>query len=320
MDSDALQQAKTHLEKGELVAIPTETVYGLAANALDAAAVAKIFQAKNRPNFDPLIVHCHSIEQVRTLVSKFPAKAEKFARRFWPGPLTIILPKTRIVPDLVTSGLPSVAVRIPRHPLTLQLLRSLDFPLAAPSANPFGYVSPTKAAHVTAQLGDKIAQVLDGGECQVGIESTIVSFTEPNPIVYRLGGLSLEQINKDLGKVSLRPHSSSNPQAPGMLASHYAPKKRIILGDIKQNLSKVLGQYEAKSVGILSFSDVFAEIANGQQVRLSEKRDFAEAAQRLFAALRYLDTLPIELILAELLPEEDLGRAINDRLRRAASK
>jgi L-threonylcarbamoyladenylate synthase len=222
-----LNVAKEFLIKGELVAIPTETVYGLAGNALNEKAVLSIFEVKNRPAFDPLIIHTDSIDKVKEYVSVFPEKAQRLAEQFWPGPLTLLLPKKQIIPDLVTSGLDTVAVRIPKHPQLLELLAELSFPLAAPSANPFGYISPTNAEHVNQQLGDKIPYILDGGECEVGIESTIIGFEADDTVVYRLGGLAVEDIEKLVGPVMLMPHSTSDPKAPGMLKSHYAPRKPL---------------------------------------------------------------------------------------------
>jgi L-threonylcarbamoyladenylate synthase len=183
-----IERAAAFLRKGQLVAIPTETVYGLAGNALDLKSVSSIFETKNRPSFDPLILHVASLEQVSPFVSEFPEKLKCLAEAFWPGPLTVLLPRKASVPDLVTSGLDRVAVRVPNHPLTLALLAQLDFPLAAPSANPFGYISPTQAAHVAAQLGSQVPYILDGGACAVGLESTIVGMEVEQVVIYRLGG------------------------------------------------------------------------------------------------------------------------------------
>jgi L-threonylcarbamoyladenylate synthase len=309
-----IEKAKQILQEGWLVAIPTETVYGLAANALDKEAVLKIFEAKNRPHFDPLIVHTNSIEKVKLYVSDMPGWAQKLAAAFWPGPLTLLLPKKNIIPDLVTSGLPQVAVRIPDHTLTLQLLESLDFPLAAPSANPFGYVSPTEAKHVAAQLQDKVSYILDGGSCRVGIESTIIGFEEGKVTVYRLGGLTLEDIEKIAGKVNVRINQSSNPQAPGMLKSHYAPEKPVFIGDI----AAFLQENKAKKVGVISFSKAYG--TDDLQKVLSPGGDLKEAAHNLFSALRDLDESDADVIIAEKFPDSFLGRAINDRLQRAAAK
>ncbi|MEN7549225.1 L-threonylcarbamoyladenylate synthase [Rapidithrix thailandica] len=311
-----LERAHRLLTEGKLVAIPTETVYGLAGNALNPEAVAKIFQAKKRPAFDPLIIHTDTIEKVRQFTINMPEQAEQLAKQLWPGPLTLILPRHTIVPDLVTSGLDTVAVRIPRHPLSLQLLQQLDFPLAAPSANPFGYVSPTTAQHVYKNLGEQVAYILDGGECPVGIESTIVGFPEGIPTVYRKGGVSVEMIEQLIGPVKVKEHSSSQPTAPGMLKKHYSPHVPILLGDIPT----LLNSYKDKKVGIISFKKHYKTQEQHCEIVLSERGDYAEAAQKLFATLRELDQLPLDVILTELLPEKDLGRAINDRLRRAAAK
>lgn len=309
--------AKMLLEKGQLVAIPTETVYGLAGNALDPMAVAAIFETKKRPSFDPLIIHVASIDEAATYCSGFPEPLRKLASVFWPGPLTLLLPKTSKIPDLVTSGLDRVAIRVPSHPQTLALLQSLKFPLAAPSANPFGYISPTTPEHVNAQLGGFIPMILDGGPCKVGLESTIVGMEGDDVIVYRLGGLEIDAIESIVGKVKLQDHSSSNPQAPGLLESHYAPAKPFILGD----LNKLIPLYasQGKSFGVLSFQHFSSEVPIENQIRLCQGGDLKEAAANLFAAMRRLDSMNIEFILAELAPDYGLGKAINDRLKRASA-
>lgn len=308
-----IEKAIDLLEQGELVAIPTETVYGLAGNALQSSSILKIFETKNRPQFDPLIVHVTSIKNAEKYVEDIPDQGLTLAKAFWPGPLTLLLKKKNIIPDLVTSGLDTVGIRCPNHPLTQQLLKKLSFPLAAPSANPFGYVSPTTAQHVNDQLGDKIQYILDGGVCDVGIESTIVGFEEDEPVVYRFGGLSLEPIQSVIGKVKTQTHSTSNPKAPGQLKSHYAPRKKVIIGKIEE----LLEQYPTHRSGILTFQQDFN---SPFQFILSSSGRMEEAAQNLFAALRSFDKMPIEVILAEFVPETGLGRAINDRLRRAAAE
>jgi L-threonylcarbamoyladenylate synthase len=310
--------AREFLQEGKLVGIPTETVYGLAGNALDAEAVALIFETKNRPNFDPLILHTSSLERVGDFVSEFPAQLKQLAEGFWPGPLTLLLPKKPIVPDLVTSGLDRVAVRVPNHSLTLELLDALDFPLAAPSANPFGYISPTQPSHVEVQLGEKIPYILDGGPCAVGLESTIVGMEEDELVVYRLGGLEVDEIEKLVGPVRIRDNSSSNPAAPGQLESHYAPRKPFLLGDLKELIAENL-EKEA-DFAVLSFSEFFPEVKVERQIALSPTGDLHEAAKNLFSAMRKLDESPVSLILTELAPDAGLGKAINDRLRRAATK
>ena len=306
-----LKEAKVLLESGELVAIPTETVYGLAANAFQADAVIRIFETKNRPHFDPLIVHVAGIEGVSEVVAETPPVALKLMQTFWPGPLTIVLRKSSKIPDIVTSGLDTVGVRMPDHALTLELLRSLDFPLAAPSANPFGYISPTSAQHVAKQLGDRIPYILDGGICSVGVESTIIDCTAQTPVVLRLGGTTVEQITEAIGPVEVNTTSSSAPQAPGMTLSHYAPRKPMYIGSIQNLMQQIKGD-----VSVLSFQDSYPNYRN---IRLSETGDLKEAARNLFSAMRTLDADPGRIIIGEWVPDEGLGRAINDRLRRAAT-
>ena len=292
--------------------MPTETVYGLAGNALDPDAVLTIFRVKNRPSFDPLIVHIDSLDKLDQFVTKVPEAARRLAEAFWPGPLTLLLPKRALIPDLVTAGLPTVAVRIPNHPLTLELLRSLDFPLAAPSANPFGYISPTTALHVADQLGDQIPYILDGGPAGIGLESTIVGFEEDIPTVFRLGGMALEDIEEVIGPVSVRTHSTSNPKAPGMLSNHYAPRTPLVL------LAPGESPPPNERAGALAFRQPFGGLNPDFQRVLSETGDLNEAAKNLFAHLRALDTLPVDIIYAQSMPNQGLGSAINDRLRRAS--
>lgn len=303
------------LRDGHLVGIPTETVYGLAGNALNPAAVASIFEAKNRPSFDPLIVHISDASEVMRYAVAFPEAARRLATLFWPGPLTLLLPRHASIPDLVTSGLDRVALRVPAHGLALQLLKALDFPLAAPSANPFGYVSPTSAQHVVDQLGGRIPYVLDGGPCAVGLESTIVGFEADDMVVYRLGGLSLEVMEAEVGPVRLALNQSGNPSAPGMLTSHYAPRKQLFLGD----LEALIERFDGRRLGILRFQQSTQTTNAVLEEILSENGNLAEAAQRLFGALRRLDAADVDLILAEPVPQTGLGMAINDRLRRAAA-
>jgi L-threonylcarbamoyladenylate synthase len=307
-----IHKAKALLEKGELVAIPTETVYGLAGNAVNVAAVTKIFQVKDRPQFDPLIVHVPHLEFAKNYTQDIPEKAKLLVQQFWPGPLTVLLNRKTIIPDLVTSGLNTVGIRCPDHILTRTLLASLSFPLAAPSANPFGYISPTRPEHVNEQLGDKISYILNGGICKVGIESTIVGFEDDRTIIYRMGGLSTEAIEQVVGKVSIQLHSSSNPKAPGQLKAHYAPHKKVIIGSLPDLLKK----YNTGNSGVLSYQ---TDYKTPHQFILSQSGKLEEAAQNLFSGLRTLDKMPVDVILAELAPEIGLGRAINDRLKRAAA-
>lgn len=304
------------LKEEELVAIPTETVYGLAGNALSTKAVARIFSVKNRPGFDPLIIHIPSLEVLDKWTYRPSAELHLLAERFMPGPLTLLLPRREMIPDLVTSGSSLVAVRIPAHPMSQALLSALDFPLAAPSANPFGYISPTTATHVADQLGDKIPYILDGGPCAVGLESTIIGLEDGIVTVFRKGGLAVESIEALVGPVQVKAHSSSNPQAPGMLKSHYAPRVPLVFGSLEELTARHAGQ----RLGILAFQEVSEQLAGPDTLVLSPSGNLLEAAQRLFAAMRALDQRDIELIVAEPLPETGLGRAINDRLRRASSQ
>jgi L-threonylcarbamoyladenylate synthase len=308
-----IARAAALLERGLVVAIPTETVYGLAANALNVDAVLQIFEIKQRPKFDPLIVHGASREQLASHVQNFPDWASDLAKRFWPGPLTLVLSKRDTIPDLVTSGLDSVAVRVPNHELTLDLLSQLDFPLAAPSANPFGYISPTSAEHVAAQLGGKIPYILDGGECTVGVESTIIAEQDGKIVVLRVGGIAVEEIEEVVGKVELATNATSERvQSPGSMESHYTPRTSLKLGEI------ILENVDLATTGIISFQTRFAAVPAEHQVVLSAGGDLREAAKNLFAAMRYLDSKRLKLIIAEPVPEIGLGRAINDRLRRAS--
>ena len=309
---DILEAAKW-LKQGACVGIPTETVYGLAANALDPKAVVQIFSIKNRPTFDPLIVHVDKLESVETFADSFPFALRALAERFWPGPLTLLLPKKEIIPDLVTAGLPRMAVRVPQHKLVLELLEHLPFPLAAPSANPFGYISPTQAKHVEQQLGGLIPYILDGGACKVGLESTIVGLEGNLVTVYRLGGLSVEAIESVVGPVQIQLNQSSNPAAPGMLKTHYAPRKPFLLG----NVQSLISEHPGKRIGLLSFSGLDNQEVFQQEI-LSKTGNLEEAAQHLFAALRTLDNSEAELLVGEWVPDQGLGRAINDRLRRAS--
>ena len=311
--SDILH-VKSLLEAGEVVAIPTETVYGLAGNAYNEVAVRKIFQIKQRPYFDPLIVHASDIAQVENFVKTLPPEAQSLAKSFWPGPLTLLLPKKATIPDVVTAGLDRVAVRIPNHPLTLELLRTLSFPLAAPSANPFGYISPTTPQHVADQLSEKIPCIVDGGTCRIGIESTIVGFDQGRPAIYRLGGVSVEAIEQIVGPIRVTSHAYPKLQVPGGLLHHYAPQKPLKLGDIQM----LMEQHSRQRLGILAFDHYYEGIDPSYQVMLAPKASLAEAAQNLFAALRRLDAMPLELILATYVPDVGLGRAINERLSKAA--
>jgi len=293
--------------------MPTETVYGLAADATRADAVAKIFAIKNRPTFDPLIVHLSSIDEVSSITTDFPKIAQKLAERFWPGPLTIILHKRDHIPDLVSSGLPTIGVRLPRHPMARELLKQFGKPLAAPSANRFGRISPTNALAVEKELGEAVPIILDGGACEVGLESTIVGFDQGTPTILRLGGISLEEIESVIGPVGLDNHPHARPQAPGQWAQHYAPRKPLRLVETIEELRE--GAESSRAALIWG-----EEKGRGYQkvLNLSPNQDWSEAAANFFQMLRALDEgESLDLIALEL-PETGLGRAINERLRRAA--
>ena len=301
------------LKAGRLVAIPTETVYGLAANIMDADAIKSIFEMKGRPMFNPLIVHIHSLEQLPLLVKDVPENAMRLAEAFWPGSLTLILPKKAEVSDTVTAGKPTVGIRMPNHPTTLELLRGLPFPIAAPSANPSTRVSPTSAQHVASYFGARIPAILDGGPCTVGLESTIVGFNGETPIVYRKGGISVEAIAAIVGEVQLVTKADKAPLAPGMLLKHYSPKTKLVLSN---TVAATLKNYTDFKVGVISFSTAYKNVAISRA--LSKTGDLAEAAKNLFATLHELDQLELDFIIAEKFPEKGLGTSINDRLERAA--
>jgi L-threonylcarbamoyladenylate synthase len=314
-----LARLAAFLQSGGIVAVPTETVYGLAANALDAAACRKIFKAKGRPSNDPLIVHIHSLKQLDAIAESNDA-ARQLARRFWPGPLTMVLPKRAIIPSVVSSGLPSVAVRMPRHPIFRRLLKLTDRPLAAPSANPFGYVSPTSAAHVKSSLGTKIAHILDGGDCTIGVESTIIDLRDPkSPVLLRPGAVTREQIEAVLGvPVSAAgKRAAARPQvAPGLLAKHYSPRTPAILH------SRITAADVAKAPRDDAW--IFVRRPSGLRGKaifwLDEKGRLSGVARNLFRTLRQVDAAGFKLIHLERAPGGGLADAINDRLERAAGR
>ncbi|NQV23226.1 MAG: threonylcarbamoyl-AMP synthase [Rhodopirellula sp.] len=323
------------LRSGGLVAFGTETVYGLGANALDEHAVARVFEAKNRPHFDPLIVHIASAEWLDRLAEQLSPLAKRLADAFWPGPLTMVLPKKPIVPDLVTSGLPSVAIRMPGHPLALELLEVVDLPIAAPSANLFGQISPTTAQHVLDQLGDRIDLILDAGPCGVGVESTVVLMTEERPRILRHGGVTQEQLEQVVGPVDVYCNEDNEEEsgdisdpghgnqvgaiAPGMLSQHYSPTTPLAL--VSNVTAELLTD---QRVGLLRLSsrpngsDTLTDFTMVET--LTDDGDLRTAATSFFAALRRLDSSGLDLILAESFPEEGLGRALNDRLLRACHR
>lgn len=303
------------LRTGGLVAFPTETVYGLGANALDGDAVAKIFASKQRPSFDPLIVHVPDPGAAWALAADVPPLARELAKAFWPGPLTLVLNKTAAIPGIVTSGLDTVGLRVPDHPVALALLRRAGVPVAAPSANPFGGVSPTRAAHVTVPCD----AVVDGGPCRTGVESTVVGFDEQGQaVVLRLGGTPVEAIEAVIGGAVAVAKPGAKLTSPGMLERHYAPRTPLRLVDDTRSVS--VAQRRNERLGVLVFNpDAFVD-GEGfvQQWGLSQHGDLVEAAARLFDTLRRADDAQLGGLVATPVPDEGLGRAINDRLRRAA--
>lgn len=308
--------AKQFLINNELVAIPTETVYGLAGNAFHPDAVIKIYQVKKRPQFNPIIVHTNTIEKIFSFTESFPPILLKLAEKFWPGPLTILLPKKTTIHDLVTAGSNLVAVRIPNHELTNLLLTELEFPLAAPSANLFGSMSPTLAKHVDEQLAEQIPYILDGGQCEVGVESTIIKLNTFDKIeILRAGGISEEEIAEEVGYIPKIKKSALKPEAPGMLMSHYAPKLPFKAGDLKI----LLNQFKHKKLGVLSFSEEISHPSIILNKILSKSGNIKEAAKNFFTYLHELDDTGVEIILAEFVPDIDLGKAINDKLQRASA-
>ena len=303
------------LNSNKLVAIPTETVYGLAANAFNENAVLNIYKTKNRPQFNPLIIHSNRIERFEEWGLLIPADVKLLAQHFWPGPITFIIPANHKIPEIVTAGTGAVAIRVPNHPITLDLLAKLTFPLAAPSANPSGFISPTSALHVEQQLGNKIDYILDGGNCKVGVESTIISFLENEPKILRFGGLAIEGIEAVLNKKLATGSNNDKIVAPGMLSKHYAPVHPL---QIVENLSESIQLFDKNRVGVISFSESFAEVPIAHQFVLSKTKDLNEAASNLFAAMRHVDELDLDIILSEKFPNIGLGYAINDRLKRAS--
>lgn len=308
-----IQKAKSLLQQGELVAIPTETVYGLAGNGLDAQAIAKIYAAKNRPQFNPLILHVADQTQLRQWVRLIPDTCLKLFSSLSPGPITYLLEKSEKVPDLITAGSPYVAVRIPAHELTLSLLKQLEFPLAAPSANPSGYVSPVTSSHVFEGLSGIIPYILEGGATKIGLESTIVGFEQEKIVIHRLGGIGIEQI-KEIGECDVEIKlSHAAPTAPGQLKSHYATKKPLFQGNIEQ----LYLQHVGKKISVISFTTHY-DLPNTAVFKLSAVGDINEAASALFTTMRNIDKSDADIIFAEVFPNHGLGIAINDRLQRAA--
>ena len=317
MITSDINKVKTALIEGDIIALPTETVYGLAANIFQDSAVEKIFKIKKRPAYNPLIVHIASPTILEHVAKKIPSKAQELANAFWPGPLTLVLEKQDQIPNRITAGKSTVAIRVPNHPLALKLLNSLDFPLAAPSANPFGYLSPTSAEHVAYYFKKELNFILDGGPCSLGIESTIIGFENERPVLYRHGAIALEEIEKVIGPIQVKNKSNNKPSAPGMLCRHYAPKTKIQITD---DISQVIKLNNDKKIGVLSFKKFTNSNSDIHQEILSISGNLEESAKNLYASLHRLDRMNLDLIITSFIPEKGLGKTINDRLKRAVKK
>jgi L-threonylcarbamoyladenylate synthase len=317
MITDNLEKAIFALNKNDLVAIPTETVYGLAGNAYSEETLKKIFELKNRPFNNPLIVHVKSIDYMKEIASEIPEIALKLAKHFWPGPLTLVLKKQPKISDLITAGKETVAIRMPNHKQTLELLQKLDFPLAAPSANPFGSISPTCSKHVLDYFNDKLEVILEGGKCENGIESTIVGFEENQVILYRHGSISIDEIEEVAGRITVNSKNDIDPKAPGMFSRHYAPKTDTFLTN---NVRELIKSFPNQKIGLLVFKNEIKNSTIKHQEILSINGDLSEAAKNLYAAMHRLDEKDIDIIIAEILPEMGIGKSINDRLKRAIKK
>ncbi len=308
--SEQLDRAAALLRGGAVVAFPTETVYGLGANALDARAVARIFEIKARPSFDPLIVHISDNDMLELVAQDVPQKARVLMEHFWPGPLTIVLSKRSQIPELVTAGLGTVAVRMPAHPVARALIERAALPLAAPSANPFGYLSPTRAEHVVRMLGERVDLIVDGGPTEHGVESTIVMI-EPRPTLLRHGAIPVDAIEAMIGPLERELSDEHKPLAPGRLPQHYAPHTPVRVVDVPENVP----ERERADAVLLAFR---APVPGYRAVRvLSERGDLREAAAHLFDYLHELDCLGAARIDAERVPPQGVGIAIMDRLQRA---
>ena len=311
----SVSEAARLLKDGEVVAIPTETVYGLAGNAFEPKALAKIFAAKERPTFDPLIVHIADIAQLTDIAKDIPDSAYRLAEAYWPGPMTIILPKKDCIPDLCTSALPSVAVRFPSHPIAQAIIKESGLPLAAPSANLFKHVSPTTAEHVAAQLADRIAGIVDGGPCSVGVESSIISLAGEKPTVLRPGAITPEMFAKVLGDVTIKESTSKPGQpmlAPGQCDTHYRPQVPLYYGKIPASFT--LPEHTVR----IAFGTQAGPIP--ATVNLSATGDMVEATSKLYAFMHDLDDPKYDLILVDPIPNTGVGMALNDRLKRASIK
>ncbi len=313
-DPEAIEAAAQIIRKGGVVAFPTETVYGLGADAQNSLAVARIFEIKARPRIDPIIIHVADQTSAHKY-GVFPEIAQRLIKQFWPGPLTLVVGKTPSVPAIVTAGLDTVAIRIPSHPAALALISAAGGGIAAPSANLFGYVSPTTAQHVAEQLAEKIDFILDGGACTIGLESTILSLASNVPCLLRAGGISIEELKSVIGKFDVSIDTPNRPLAPGQLTRHYATRTRLVISGQEKEESK-----HDERIGLLSlFPPEDPDQYEAVEV-LSSSGNLKEAAANLFCALRRLDALSLDRIIARPVPEKGLGLAIMDRLRRCSAR
>lgn len=312
MPSAQLQQAIELLRNDNVVCVPTETVYGLAASMFSEKAIEKIYALKGRPRTNPLIAHIGRIEDLFNLCTEVPAPLQQLIDRFWPGPLTILVEKSDQVPLSITAGGTRVGIRMPNHPLTLELLKALPFPLVAPSANPYNAISPTTAKHVEDYFGSAIPLILDGGPCEQGLESTVVGIENEQVVIYRQGMITAEQIESLVGPIVVKNEAGEKQVAPGMTLKHYSPKTPTIV-------CEHLEQFKEDSAGkaFLLFSKKHPELPQAHQYVLSEKEDLSEAAARLYQVLHELDERSYSQIVCERFPDIGIGRAINDRLLRA---
>jgi L-threonylcarbamoyladenylate synthase len=303
------------LNQGELVAIPTETVYGLAGSAFNEQAIQKIFQLKNRPTCNPLILHTHCISEVSKFVKEIPPNAMKLAEAFWPGPLTLLLPKKSIIPHSVTSGSHLVAVRIPNHSVTLSLLKQLEFPLVAPSANPYTRISPTNSKMVYDYFGDALPCILEGDICSKGIESTIVGFHENTPIIYRQGAISVDAIEFIAGKSKVQATKKEKVTTPGMSPMHYAPMTKFCIVD---SILDFIYENRDLKIGALTLGKLEINQPNTTSINLSIAADLEEASTNLYKSMYYLDGMGLDCIIIEQFPEIGIGKSLNDRILRAS--
>lgn len=313
MTGTSVAIASKYLLQGKVVGIPTETVYGLAASMYQPDAVKRIFDIKNRPVSNPLILHVADLESLEPLVKEIPPQALQLAAALWPGPLTMVFNRSERVPDIITGGQSTVAIRIPAHPLTLELLQTVKQPLAAPSANKYNYISPVTATAVEEMLGEEIPYILDGGPCQKGIESTIVAFRNGELQLLRQGAYTEMELRKVTGKRIVQ--EETDIRHPGMYKKHYSPHTPVI---VMNEIKEVVNKLKPMRVALISFFNPYDHITVERKVVLSPKASLEEAAQNLYASLYQLDKESYDMIIAEKLPDTGLGRAMNDRLSRAA--